>query len=307
MRLLQINGWASVRLMIALSVFTVTTCISAFGQATAARESDQGSQRTWTYTYLKAKDGQRENLKGFIIANWFAMDSIAVRQGLFNDYQLLANTADPEAADWDYIVAVEYFTAGTYADIQEEWAPIRSNHEKVLVNGYDFPDLGEIVKSGELLRVAPTLRECTGERYDILAPFLGEWHEYLLEDGAEKLYGKLSINIDPNTCSLTKDFTLYTNPFYYTTLAYFDADEAAWIETYSFSNGGYARYKWKQEGSDFLLERQESSFPSDYQNRNRWTNISANAFQILEERSYDGGRTWQVYSTTQLKRIGGGA
>jgi hypothetical protein len=106
-------------------------------------------QHTWVFTYLKANESQRDNFKTFIKKNWFAMDSIAVRQGLFKDYQLLENleTANTE---WDFIVAVEYYTASTYDDIAQQFEIIRKNHVTVKVNDMTFPQLGKIVKSETL-------------------------------------------------------------------------------------------------------------------------------------------------------------
>ena len=109
-------------------------------------------QNTWTHTYIKAKEGQKINMKAFLEANWFVMDSIAVAQGLFNDYELIENTSTDATSEWDYIVAVEYYTLGTYADIAEDWAMIREQHKKVLINGLDFGDLGSVTKSENVTR-----------------------------------------------------------------------------------------------------------------------------------------------------------
>ena len=109
-----------------------------------------GQQNTWTYTYLKAKDNQRDNLKEYILQNWFVMDSIAVQNGLFNDYRLFSNVASETNSDWDFVVAVEYFTTGTYADIAEEWETIRSNHQIIPIKGYSFSELGMVIRSENL-------------------------------------------------------------------------------------------------------------------------------------------------------------
>ena len=109
-------------------------------------------QKTWVYSYIKALPGQRANLKEFIEVNWFDMDSMAVQTGLFNAYQLLENIQQGDSIDWDFIVAVEYFTPGTFEDIQEEWKAIRSKHKKRLVDGKDFGELGRIVRSEKLIR-----------------------------------------------------------------------------------------------------------------------------------------------------------
>lgn len=268
-------------------------------------QSQNQTQKTWVYTYIKAKENQQENLRKFIETNWFAMDSIAVKRRLFNDYQLLENSSEADSLVWDFIVAVEYFTTGTYADIKTEWQDIRKNHKKVLIKGYDFTDLGQVVQSEKLVKYTyeAETKNCTGEQYDMLKPFIGEWHEYLVSKDKEELYGKLKISIDPNECVLTKQFTLLTNPFTYQTLGYYNKDKNAWIETYTFSNGGYSIYQWNRENDDFLLERIKSSSQTDYLNRNRWANVTDSSFQIIEERSYDEGKNWEVNSITNMKKI----
>lgn len=69
-----------------------------------------------------------------------------------------------------------------------------------------------------------------------------------------------------------------------------------------FPKGGYSKYKWVVEGKDIVMVRIAGSSKSDYLTRNRWTNITSECFDILEERSYDSGKKWAVYSTTKLKR-----
>jgi len=113
---------------------------------------EKNNQRTWTYTYIKSKDGRKADLREFLEKNWFVMDSIAVKQGLFNDYALLENMAKEETREWDFIVAVEYYTRGTYSDIEEAWQKIRSSHTTVLIDGRNFAALGQIVRSEEIVK-----------------------------------------------------------------------------------------------------------------------------------------------------------
>lgn len=110
------------------------------------------SNNTWTYTYLKAKPGQKENLKSFLEANWLKMDSVAISRGLFNDYELLVNADNNETAAWDFIVAVEYYTPTTYADISDEWELIQEEHQTVLIDGLSFKDLGSYLKTDTLFK-----------------------------------------------------------------------------------------------------------------------------------------------------------
>jgi hypothetical protein len=267
-------------------------------------KAQSSNQNTWTFTYLKAERGQKENLKFFLRKNWFAMDSIAVKKGLFNDYELIENVGKEDSLAWDFIVAVEYFTVGTYTDIAEKWQVISKAHQTININGLNFKDLGKIVKSETVqknsdIKYTP---QCIGKQFDILKPFLGEWDEYTVEEGKEQLFARLTISVNTEGCSLNKRFLLYNRKSTYLTSGYYDIAENAWIETFTFRNGDYSRYKWVVQGNDVVMLRIASSSKSDYLNRNRWTNITSVAFDILEERSYDSGKTWAVFSTTKLKR-----
>ncbi len=270
----------------------------------ACLKAQSGNQNTWTFTYLKAATGQKDNLKDFLKKNWFAMDSIAVRQGLFNDYELIENINTEDSLTWDFIVAVEYFAVGAYADIAEKWQVISKAHQTVNVNGLSFKDLGEIVKSETVQKKSDVkyIPRCIGKQFEILKPFLGNWEEYTVEDGKEQLFGRLTITLNTEGCSLNKRFLLYNRKSTYLTSGYYDLVENAWIETFTFRNGDYSKYKWVEEGKDVVMVRIASSSKSDYLNRNRWTNITSESFDIFEERSYDSGKKWAVYSTTKLKR-----
>ena len=277
----------------------------AFGTYSQDHSADKEWQNTWTYTYLKAREDQRNNLKAFISKNWFAMDSIAVQRGLFNDYQLLENTNKSTDAEWDFIVAVEYYTKGTYEDIREEWMKIRSDHKPVAIEGYAFPDLGHIVKS-ETLTVSPETNSaiCQGEQFEILKPFMGRWQEYLVEGAEEKRYGILSIALSPESCSLTKNFSMLTSSFSYRTLGYYDRNSETWKETYTFSHGGYAIYEWKTVNNEVVMELISSAASSKKRRRNRWIKVKKNDFFIVAEESADAGKTWSQISETHMKRIG---
>jgi hypothetical protein len=254
------------------------------------------SPHTWTYTYIKAKEGQRENLIKYLERNWFSMDSVALQQGLFNDYRLIHNNDTSADAKWDYIVAVEYFTRGTYSDIEDGWLKIKQNHKTALVSGKTFPDLGTIVDSQELIFERKETTQCRGPQYDDLKPYLGSWDEYSVTDEGENLFGRLKIFVDPNGCSLRKEFQLLARPFSYSTLGYFDKEQKAWIETFS---GGIV-FKWVNNGDDILMVNLETRGKSRH--RNRWTKPENGVFQIFEERSADEGKTWNTKSVTKVKK-----
>lgn len=125
--------------------------IFIFSSHLGCAQSKQATAGTWTFTYLKANESQKENLKTFIEKNWFAMDSIAVFQGLLKRYELMENKSEG-SAEWDFIVAVEYFTKGGYTDIADRFEVIRKNHVTMKVNGLGLKELGTIVRSETLTK-----------------------------------------------------------------------------------------------------------------------------------------------------------
>lgn len=112
----------------------------------------QKSKPVWTFTYLKATEGNKENLKSYLEKNWFAMDSIAVKRNLLGAYELIENTDTSSASSWDFIVAVEYLNPAGYSAIAKEFEAIRANHVEVTIDGFNLRQLGKIVKSETVLR-----------------------------------------------------------------------------------------------------------------------------------------------------------
>lgn len=121
----------------------------AFACTSTQKTIADNPDHIWTFTYLKAAESQRANLKIFLERNWFVMDSIAVRQKLIGRYELYEKK-ETANAEWDYIVAVEYLSPGGYDDIAPKFEAIRAKHVMVKINGLDFRDLGKVVKSETL-------------------------------------------------------------------------------------------------------------------------------------------------------------
>ncbi|MBL7841829.1 MAG: hypothetical protein JNJ75_16910 [Cyclobacteriaceae bacterium] len=133
----------SLRFVVLLSLL-----LTAYRNVNGQPATQKAIEKTWTFTYLKAINGQKDNLKTYLKKNWFAMDSIAVNRKLISRYELMENlNAD---AEWDFIVAVEYFTRDTYTDIEKAFEQIRAEHHSVTVNGLTLKDLGRIVRSETL-------------------------------------------------------------------------------------------------------------------------------------------------------------
>jgi hypothetical protein len=130
--------------------FSLAAC-TAFAQ-TGSVPSPTASQGVAApaieYTFIQSLPGKREQLKRFIVLNWLAMDAKAVEQGLMERYQLLESTDDN--APWDVVVAVTYKTPQGYSAIAPAFERIRAAHQKQLVDGLDFKELGKIVASHKL-------------------------------------------------------------------------------------------------------------------------------------------------------------
>ena len=115
----------------------------------AQSKAQSANTKTWTLTYIKSNPLQKARVKEFLEKNWFAMDSIAIAQGLISKYELIENRADETdpVSEWDFIVAVEYFTTGTYTDIAEKFEKIRKCHTTIPIDGFVLKDMAKIVKS----------------------------------------------------------------------------------------------------------------------------------------------------------------
>lgn len=137
---------------VALAILALALTTPAFAAQDAAGVEAQAPAATKVVqrTLLKANPGQREALAQFIVANWFAMDKVAVSQGLFTGYRLLEN---PVADDsWDLVVEVGYPTAEGYDDpaTRAGFDAIRAAHTTVLIDGKSLRELGRIVGSERL-------------------------------------------------------------------------------------------------------------------------------------------------------------
>jgi hypothetical protein len=61
---------------------------------TARKKAAPAKAQMYEATLIKAAAEQKQRLIQFIQRNWFAMDAIAVRQGLMSSYQLFDNQND---------------------------------------------------------------------------------------------------------------------------------------------------------------------------------------------------------------------
>ena len=269
-------------------------------------EPEDGALVTsWTYSYIKAKDGQRQALAEFIQRNWFEMDRRAVDQGLFRDYRLIENSNAGDDVKWDLIVAVEYYGNEEYRDIADAFKKIRDAHQVEEVNGKNFTDLGKVIRSEKARYVSPEnnpMASCAGVDLDVVNPYLGYWLEYGGDPAKNEPVGILEIRPSLNGCGFIKFFDLFDSDDTYSTTVYYDKDKAIWRELFTFSNGGYTHVDWVAAGKEIRMNSVPPSVSAPKRHRNRWTQIKSEQFKIIEERSSDGGATWEKKSTTWMVR-----
>ncbi len=112
-------------------------------------EAQESSLRAVELTFLKSAPGQRENLKQFIVLNWFAMDKVAKAQGLMESFTVMDSGTDE--GSWNVLVSVTYSNVRGYEGIANDFEKIRSAHQTVKVKGKALRDLGRVVESKRLL------------------------------------------------------------------------------------------------------------------------------------------------------------
>ena len=102
-------------------------------------------RRAVELTFLKSNPGQREQLKSFIVQNWFVMDKIAQNQGLMRAFTVMDSGTDE--GPWNVIVAVTYPNDKGYDGIVEAFDKIRRAHTVVRIEGKTLRELGSIIET----------------------------------------------------------------------------------------------------------------------------------------------------------------
>ncbi len=144
---------------LALSAIATPLCLMASDRSAWAagaadvRARETAAARVVTVTYLKSQPGRLPQLERFVRANWFAMDAVAVQQGLFVDYVWLDRGTDD--GPWNAIVKVTYNDEKGFAGIQDRWAPIKAAHKEVRPDDLGFRDLGRVLETVDLYERAP--------------------------------------------------------------------------------------------------------------------------------------------------------
>lgn len=123
----------------------------------SAAQSSASQERAVTLTYLKSKPGKLRELERFVRANWFVMDALAVKRGLFVSYEWLDSGSDD--SEWNAVVIVTFRDTKGFAGIEREWAAIKATHREVLPDGLGMKDLGQVLETKSLVEHAPFVRK----------------------------------------------------------------------------------------------------------------------------------------------------
>ena len=153
------------------------------------------------------------------------------------------------------------------------------------------------------LTIAQDSDACTGGTYDMVRPFLGSWQEYTVTDNEEIFIGTLNSQMELNGCVITQRFYSADSSFSYQSFGYVEPASNILRETYVFSTGGISKYQWQLVEGEVVQLRIGGSRQIDYMHRLRFTNVTGDSYDVVEEHSQDGGRTWEQKELTRIKRV----
>jgi len=150
--------------------------------------------------------------------------------------------------------------------------------------------------------ISQTSGSCEGGTYNLVKPLLGTWEEYTITDSSEVFIGTLQSNLELSGCVLSQRFVSPDSSFSYQSFGYVEPTSNKWNETYVFSTGSISKYEWQTDNNDLLTLRTGGTRVIDYIHRLRLTNINELFYDVIEERSKDGGRTWKAMELTRINR-----
>lgn len=142
---------------------------------------------------------------------------------------------------------------------------------------------------------------CAGAAYRLAERFVGTWQEYTVTDDGEVLVGTLTTSFELDGCVITQRFSSVDGGFAFMSFGYVEQDRGQWYETYVFNDGRAASYRWREEGLDIVTDRVGGN-PDDLR-RLRIRFVSADVYEVREERSSDGGESWHEVELTVTRRV----
>ncbi len=144
---------------------------------------------------------------------------------------------------------------------------------------------------------------CSGAIYDVVKPYLGEWKEYRITDSSQVYLGILTTKLQAGGCAITQKFVSVDSSFQYLSHGFVNQSSNIWEETYVFSTGGISKFQWIKQGDKLYTRRTSGSKQTDYQYRLQYMNTTDLQYEVIPQKSFDGGSTWQNDGLTRIIKI----
>lgn len=142
---------------------------------------------------------------------------------------------------------------------------------------------------------------CSGGVYDLALPFVGTWKEYTVLDEGEALVGQLTSKFEVNGCTFSQRFVSADGNFSFLSFAHVETTSGQCLETYVFNDGRVASYRWRAEGEEIITDRVGGN-PADLR-RLRIKFVNDDLYEVLEQKSLDGGDSWEDIELTRTRRV----
>ncbi|MCL4262254.1 MAG: hypothetical protein KJ069_03530 [Anaerolineae bacterium] len=141
----------------------------------------------------------------------------------------------------------------------------------------------------------------SGRAYELVRRFIGTWQEFTVSADGESLVGTLQVRWEMEDCLLRQDFRAGDGSFAFVAFGYLDPESQTWQETFVLNDGRVAHYRWREEGEVIVVGRLGGN-PQDLR-RLKIRNLTDVAYEATEERSGDGGQTWEIVEVTRTRRV----
>lgn len=136
----------------------------------------------------------------------------------------------------------------------------------------------------------------------LVQPFIGTWEEYTITGDDEVYLGTLESELTFDDQVISQRFMSRDSTFSYLSFGYIHPSSGILEETFVFSNGSISEYQWLTHGNEILLRRTGGTRALDHMQQLRFTNIRADQYDVVEEYSYDRGKTWKFIELTVIRR-----
>ncbi len=143
---------------------------------------------------------------------------------------------------------------------------------------------------------------CDNKHFAIIEPFVGTWQEFTIKDESRIPIGTLSTEAHRETCTIAQSFTSEDSDFTFRSFGYFEPTSSMWVETYVFSTGSVTQYHWLVDNDDIILRRVRGTTSLDFVHQLRLVEVTGDSYKVIEQRSADGGKSWENTETTLAMR-----